>query len=72
MKHEINCECVTESTRKRRAAGKDFGGRPSRVTDSQIRSAVRLVEGGEPAAQLARDRGMSRAMVYERSRIVSG
>ena len=57
------CEPATNSTigsavRKRREAGKDLGGRPRRVTDSQIRSAVRLVKGGEPAGQVARDLGM--------------
>ncbi len=68
MEHEIKRERVTDSIRKRREAGKDLGGRPRRVTDSQIRSAVRLVEGGEPAAQVARDLGMSRATFYRRSR----
>jgi DNA invertase Pin-like site-specific DNA recombinase len=53
--HEIKRERVTDSSSKRREAGK----RPRRVTDSQIRSPVRLVEGGEPAAQVARDPGMS-------------
>jgi DNA invertase Pin-like site-specific DNA recombinase len=68
MEHEIKRERVTDSISKRREAGKDLGGRPQRVTDSQIRSAVRLVEGGEPAAQVARDLGMSRATFYRRSR----
>jgi DNA invertase Pin-like site-specific DNA recombinase len=68
MEHEIKRERVTDSISKRREAGRDLGGRPRRVTDSQIRSAVRLVEGGEPAAQVARDLGMSRATFYRRSR----
>jgi DNA invertase Pin-like site-specific DNA recombinase len=68
MEHEIKRERVTDSISKRREAGKDLGGRPRRVTDSQIRSAVRLVEGGEPAAQGALDLGMSRATFYRRSR----
>lgn len=71
MEHEIKRERVPDSISKRRAAGKDLGGRPRRVTDSQIRSAVRLVEGGEPAAQVARDLGMSRATFYRRSRTLS-
>ena len=37
----------------------NLGGRPQRVTDSQVRSAIRLVESGEPAAQVARDLGLS-------------
>jgi len=68
MEHEIKRERVTDSISKRREAGKDLGGRPRRLTDSQIRSAVRLVEGGDPAAQVARDLGMSRATFYRRSR----
>lgn len=71
MEHEIKRERVTDSISKRREAGKDLGGRPRRVTESQIRSAVRLVEGGEPAAQVARDLGMSRATFYRRSRALT-
>lgn len=71
MEHEIKRERVTDSISKRREAGKDLGGRPRRVTDSQIRSAVRLVEGGDPAAQVARDLGMSRATFYRRSRALT-
>ncbi|WP_320536602.1 recombinase family protein [Pseudarthrobacter sp. IC2-21] len=71
MEHEIKRERVTDSINKRREAGKDLGGRPRRVTDSQIRSAVRLVNGGEPAAQVARDFGMSRATFYRRSRALA-
>lgn len=67
MEHEIKRERVTDSIAKRRAAGQSLGGRPQRVTDSQVRSAPRLVEGGTPAAQVARDLGMSRATFYRRS-----
>ncbi|MGZ0069701.1 recombinase family protein [Microbacterium arborescens] len=68
MEHEIKRERVTDSIAKRRAAGQDLGGRPQRVTDSQVRSALRLVAGGTPAAQVARDLGMSRATFYRRSK----
>ncbi|UYY83571.1 recombinase family protein (plasmid) [Arthrobacter sp. YA7-1] len=71
IKHEIKRERVTDSISKRREAGKDLGGRPRRITDSQIRSALRLVESGEPAAQVARDLGMSRATFYRRSRALT-
>jgi transcriptional regulator of acetoin/glycerol metabolism len=40
-------------------------------SDSQIRSALHLVEGGQPAAQVARDLGMSRATFYRRSRALT-
>lgn len=70
MEHEIKSERITDSISKRKAAGHNLGGRPQRVTDSQIRSALHLIEGGAPAAQVARDLGMSRATFYRRSRIL--
>ena len=66
MELEIKRERVTDSIAKRRAAGGDLGGRRQQVTDSQIRSARRLIEAGQPAAQVARDLGMSRATLYRR------
>ena len=71
MEHNIKRERIVDSVSKRRNAGKDLGGRPQSVTDSQIRSAVLLVESGEPAAQVARDLGMSRATFYRRSRALA-
>ena len=71
MEYEIKRERIVDSISKRRNAGKDLGGRPRRVTDSQIRIAMRLVDGGEPAAQMARDLGMSRATFCRRSRTLT-
>lgn len=71
MEHEIKHERIVDSISKRRKAGKDLGGHPRRVTDSQIRSDMRLVDGGEPAAQMAHDLGMSRATFYRRSRALT-
>ena len=68
MEHEIKRERVVDSIAKRRAAGQNLGGRPQRITDIQIRSAIHLVDAGAPAAQVARDLGMSRATFYRRSR----
>lgn len=68
MEHEIKRERVVDSIAKRRAAGHDLGGRPQRITDSQVKSALRLVAAGTPAAQVVRDLGMSRATFYRRSR----
>lgn len=68
MEYEIKRERVTDSINKRREAGQDLGGRPRRITEVQIRSALRLIEGGDPAAQVARDLGMSRATLYRRSK----
>ena len=68
MELEIKRERITDSVAKRRAAGKDLGGRRQTFTDSQIRNALRLIDGGEPATQVARDLGMSRATLYRRMR----
>ena len=68
MELEIKRERVTDSVAKRKAAGKDLGGRRPTFTDSQVRSALRLIDGGEPATQVARDLGMSRATLYRRIR----
>ena len=70
MELEIKRERVIDSVSKRREAGKDLGGRRQAISDSQIRSALRLVEAGEPASQVARDMGMSRATFYRRSRLI--
>ena len=50
MEHEIKSERITDSISKRRAAGMNLGGRPQRITDTQIRSALSLIEGNTPAA----------------------
>ncbi|MFW3385605.1 UNVERIFIED_CONTAM: recombinase family protein [Kocuria sp. CPCC 205274] len=68
MELEIKRERITDSVAERRAAGKDLGGRRQTFTDSQIRNALRLIDGGEPVTQVARDLGMSRATLYRRIR----
>jgi DNA invertase Pin-like site-specific DNA recombinase len=68
MELEIKRERITDSVAKRRAVGKDLGGRRQTFTDSQIRNAVRLIDSGEPATQVARDLGISRATLYRRIR----
>lgn len=66
MELEIKRERITDSVSKRRAAGRDLGGRRERFTDSQINNARRLMDAGQPATQVARDLGMSRATLYRR------
>lgn len=68
MELQIKKERITDSVSKRRAAGKDLGGRRQAFTASQIANAARLIEAGEPATQVARDLGMSRATLYRRLR----
>ncbi|MEB0306260.1 helix-turn-helix domain-containing protein [Cryobacterium sp. 10I1] len=53
-----------------RGRGKDLGGRPRVITDSQIRNARRLIEGGEKAVQVGLNLGMSRATFYRRARVL--
>ena len=67
MEHEIKLERITDSIAKRRASGDDLGGRPRVVTDSQIRSAQRLIDAGGTVAGAARDLGISRATYYRRA-----
>lgn len=67
MEHDIKSERITDSISKRRAAGKDLGGRPRRITDSQMRSALHLIQNGETTAQVIRDLGISRSTFYRRA-----
>ena len=64
----VDRERITASVATHRAAGKDLGGRRQTSTDSQICNALRLIEGGEPATQVARDLGMPQAILYRWTR----
>lgn len=66
MELDIKRERITDSISKRRAVGKDLGGRRNTFTTSQIENARRHVQSGEPATQVAKDLGMSRATLYRR------
>jgi len=66
MELEIKRERVRDSVSKRRQTGSDLGGRRPMFTDSQIRSAIRLLNAGHPPSEVARDFGMSRATLYRR------
>ncbi|KUM37734.1 recombinase family protein [Arthrobacter sp. EPSL27] len=68
MELEIKRERIADSVNKRRAAGLDLGGRKAKFTDRQVRNAAKLIQDGQPAAQVARDLGMSRATLYRRIR----
>lgn len=71
MELDIKRERVTDSVAKRRMSGGDLGGRPARFTRSQIEIAARLIDGGVPAAQVARDLGMSRSTLYRRIAVLA-
>lgn len=66
MELEIKRERIRDSVTKRRAAGADLGGRPAKFSDSTLALARKLMGEGVPAAQVARDLGMSRATLYRR------
>lgn len=67
MELDIKRERILDSVSKRRAAGKDLGGRRKQFTKSQIENAKRLIDAGQPATQVARDLKMSRATLYRRT-----
>ena len=68
MERAIKVERVRESVAKRRARGGDLGGRPERFSEGTMDVARRLLDDGVPAAQVARDLGMSRTTLYRRLR----
>ena len=68
MERELKRERAHDSIERRRQAGNNLGGRPLVFTDEQIRRAVRLVEEGQPAAEVAFELGISRATFYRRSK----
>ena len=67
MELDIKKERITDSVAKRRTAGGNLGGRPQKVSDRQIRSALRLIEEGESTAQVLRDLGLTRSTFYRRA-----
>lgn len=66
MELDIKRERVADSIAKRRASGGDLGCRPARFTSSQIKTAAQLINADVPAAQVARDLGMSRSTLFGR------
>ena len=66
MELEIKRERITDYVTKRRTTCSDLGGRRPTFTESQIRTAEKLIQAGEPATQVAKDMGMSRATLYRR------
>ncbi|PPF72615.1 recombinase family protein [Pseudoclavibacter sp. Z016] len=66
MELEIKRERVLDSVSKRRASGADLGGRPRKITDSQLRNAAQLIAADVPVAEVARNLGISRATLYRR------
>lgn len=68
MELEIKRERINDSVEKRRAKGGDLGGRRQTVSDDVIHGAAAAITSGTPAAQAARERGISRATLYRRAK----
>ncbi|WP_413543167.1 recombinase family protein [Citricoccus nitrophenolicus] len=68
MELEIKRERINDSVEKRRAKGGDLGGRRQTVSDDVIHGAAAAIASGTPAAQAARERGISRATLYRRAK----
>lgn len=66
MELDIKRERVRDSVAKRRAAGKDLGGRPRHYPAGVIRAAADALDSGEAPTDVARNFGMSRATLYRR------
>lgn len=66
MELDIKTERIRDDVAKRREKGGDLGGRRETIPDSTIENAVKLIEGGKPAAQVAREMKISRASLYRR------
>ncbi|GAB3306051.1 hypothetical protein GCM10027427_35740 [Pseudoclavibacter terrae] len=71
MELEIKRERVLDSVSKRRAAGADLGGRPRKITVSQLQSAAHLIAADVPVVEVARNLGVSRATLYRRLQAVT-
>ncbi|SJN21848.1 DNA-invertase [Luteococcus japonicus LSP_Lj1] len=68
MEREVKLERSRDSVAKRRAAGRDLGGRRQLFTDRQIERARRAIAAGDSPTDVAADLGMSRATLYRRLR----
>jgi DNA invertase Pin-like site-specific DNA recombinase len=66
MEHSIKTERIQDSVAKRKAKGGDLGGRRETIAEATIRNAMTLIDAGKPAAQVAREIGISRATLYRR------
>jgi DNA invertase Pin-like site-specific DNA recombinase len=67
---ELEIKANASPTQWRQAGSpvRTWAGDAQRSSPAQIRRAVRLIEAGESATQMARDLGMSRAILYRRMR----
>lgn len=66
MELDIKKERALDSVSKRRAEGKDLGGRRARFSEGLIRRARQQIDAGGSPSQIARDLGMSRATLHRR------
>ena len=68
MELEVNSERNRDSVAKRRATGKDLGGRKEKYSADSIHGAVADIANGTSASAAAKARGMSRQTLYRRAK----
>lgn len=68
MELEVKSERNRDSVAKRRATGKDLGGRKEKYSADLIHGAVADIANGTSASAAAKARGMSRQTLYRRAK----
>ena len=68
MELEVKSERNRDSVAKRRATGKDLGGRKEKYSADSIHGAVADIANGTSASAAAKARGMSRQTLYRRAK----
>lgn len=68
MELEVKSERNRDSVAKRRATGKDLGGRREKYSADLIHGAIADVANGASASSAAEKRGMSRQTLYRRAK----
>lgn len=70
MELAIKSERIRDSNAKRAANGGDLGGRPQKHDDDKVHGAARDIASGMSASAAADKRGMSRATLYRRAKVL--
>lgn len=68
MELEVKSERNRDSVAKRRATGKDLGGRKEKYSADSIHGAIADIANGTSASAAAKARGMSRQTLYRRAK----
>lgn len=71
LERDVKLERSRDSVARRRAAGRNLGGRRQQLTERQIERARKAIAAGESPTDVAANLGMSRATLYRRLRIAT-